>query len=94
MEMDEDGQYVIPFGAIDDDTILNQLYAQGRQGDADWQPVLLQRVRGQLQLQLPPALLAAAFGGMLIDLQIGGDSLEAATADLLDADAYRATLDE
>ncbi|BBY30083.1 glycine cleavage system protein GcvH [Mycolicibacterium sediminis] len=33
-------------------------------------------------------------GGWLIDLQIGGDSLEAATADLLDADAYRATLDE
>ena len=33
-------------------------------------------------------------GGWLIDLQVGGDSLEAATADLLDADAYRATLDE
>ena len=70
--IDEAGQCAMPLGAIHDNERFNQLFAQGRLGDAAWQPVLLQRVRKGLQLTLPPALAAAAFDGQLIDLQVAG----------------------
>jgi hypothetical protein len=74
LSINEAGQCTAPFGAIQDDLRFTQLYTQGRvSAAADWQPVLLQRLNtGHLQLQLPPALLAAALVGTPLDLQIGG----------------------
>lgn len=69
---DEAGQYAMPFGAINDNDneCFKQMFTRGRLGDAEWQPVLLQRVHGQLRLPAP--LLATAPDGQLIDLQVAG----------------------
>ena len=73
LSIDGAGQCTVPCGAVLDDLRFTQLFAQGRINHAaDWQPVLLQRINGQLQLQIPAALLAAASDGAPLDLQIGG----------------------
>jgi hypothetical protein len=48
------------------------LHAQDGVNEADWQPVSLQRIDGQLRLQLPPDMVAAAAADAWLNLQIGG----------------------
>jgi glycine cleavage system H protein len=74
------------FGEVESTKSVSDLYA----------PISAKVVAVNTELDATPELVNSdPYGtGWLVDLQVDADSLEQALADLLDADAYRATLTE